>query len=233
MPESIPNVRPRVSRRRQLLVCFALLWPAACFAQEDAVFHSCTVDLGGAWVQPAGVEHQSLQSTFRNFQAGGGFALTGPPEPGHPLQLFLTADFLFDKPGIQPSALQQARILNPTDVGLLQATGGTANFYTATLNLTVRIPVGRADVYFLGGFGWMRRSLEFTGPSGAGNLLQPASPLVFGSGGDSGAFDAGAGIETRLPKAKGLMLYLEARVLHGLAINHETTLVPISFGVRY
>jgi hypothetical protein len=142
---------------------------------------------------------------------------------------------MFDQLGIKQTALQQARILNPTNIGLLEATSGRAKFFGATLDPTVRIPVSAAfNVYAFGGFGWLRRNLEFTGVSAQGELLQPGSPAVFGTGGTSGAFDAGAGVNIRPSRLLGrLMFYTEVRVLHGLAINNRTTLVPISAGIRW
>ncbi len=184
---------------------------------------------------PVAGEEQSNLDRGWNFQAGAGFALTPRPAPGHQWSLFLTADFMFDQLGIQAAALQQARLSNPTDIGLLEATSGKAKFYSTTLDPTFRFRVSRAvNVYAFGGFGWFRRNLEFMGTSGQGILLQPGSPAVFGSGGNSGAYDAGAGVNFRLPRALGgLMLYAEARVVHGLAVNNATTLVPISAGIRW
>jgi hypothetical protein len=192
------------------------------------------LNVGAGFAQAAGNERSNLNQGW-NFHAGGGFALTPPPAQGHKWSLFLTANFMFDQMGIKQTALQQARVMNPTDIGLLEATSGKAKFYSTTLDPTFRIPVrGRFSLYLFAGFGWFRRDLEFTGSSSQGALLQPGSPVVFGNGGNSGAYDAGAGVDVRLPRALGgLMFYAEARVLHGLAVNNATTLVPISAGLRW
>jgi hypothetical protein len=226
------------ARRRSVtggfLLCVAVFLgaPAVCLAQDD--YHSCSLNAGGGWAPLLGTERNSLKAGW-NFQAGGGFAVTPRPAPGHKWSLFMNVNFMFDKLGVQQAALQQARILNPTSVGLLEANSGKAKFYSTTLDPTIRFPVpGRVSVYVFGGFGWFRRNLEFTGASGQGALLQPGSPVVFGNGGNSGAYDAGAGINLKpLRKPRGLMFYVEARLLHGLAINNATTLVPISAGIRW
>jgi hypothetical protein len=226
-----------LARRRSaicgFILCLAVIWggPAKCLAQDG--YHSCTLNAGGGWAPVWGKEQSSLNRGW-NFHAGGGFAVTPRPAPGHKWSLFITANFMFDQLGIKQTALQQARILNPTNIGLLEANSGRAKYYSTTLDPTFRFPVpGAVSVYVFGGFGWLRRNLEFTGASAQGALLQPGSPVVFGNGGNSGAYDAGAGIDFRPRKLGGLMFYTEARVLHGLAINNATTLVPISAGIRW
>lgn len=208
--------------------------PAQCLAQDDAAFHSCTLNLGGGWAPVSGSDANSLDAGW-NFQAGGGFALTSGPAPSHRWSAFITANFMFDRLGVSSAALQQARNLNPTNIGLLEANSARAKFFSTTLDPTFRFPVAKAvSIYAFAGFGWFRRSLEFTGVSNQGVLLQPGGPAVFSSGGNSGAYDAGLGANLRLPRRTGgLMLYAEARVLHGLAINRATTLVPVSVGIRW
>jgi hypothetical protein len=202
---------------------------APCQTLDD--YRWCTFNAGGGVAPVWGREHSNFYRGW-NFHAGAGLEMTGRPAPGRKWRFFLTANFMFDQLRIQPTALQRARILNPTDVGLLEATGGKAKFYSTTLDPTLRFPVrGRFSAYLFTGFGWLRRDLEFTGPSTQGALLQPGGPAVFGNGGNSGACDAGAGLNFRL--SRGLMLYAEGRILHGLAVNNASTLVPISAGIRW
>jgi hypothetical protein len=194
----------------------------------DQPDHSCTLNAGGGIAEPAGKETSNFSRGW-NFDAGLGVRAAR----GHSLSLFLTANFMFDQLDVKPAALQEARILNPTNVGLLEATSGKAKFYSTTFDPTLRFPNhGPLNAYLFAGFGWFRRDLEFTSAS-AQSLLQPASPLVFGSGGNSGAYDFGGGVNYNLPWPKGLMLYAEVRVLHGLAINNASWLVPVSVGVRW
>jgi len=221
---------PSMSNLKASILCFTL--SLAFSAVASAQDHSCTLNAGGGWSPAVGKEGSNLNAGW-NFQAGGGFALTEAPKPGHEWSFFLTANFMYDDLAVSQSALQTARTLNTTNVGLLAATSGIAKFYTLTLDPTFRFPVGqRANVYVLGGFGFFRRDLQFSGSTTEGSLLQPVSQTVFGSGGNSGGFDAGGGVNFKLANT-GLMVYAEARVVHGLGINTSNTLIPISAGIRW
>jgi len=209
--------------------------PAAGLGQDDGDFHSCTINIGGGAAPAIGTETNSLNPGW-NFHAGGGFAVTRPTQARR-WSVFVTANFMFDQLGVKQSALLEAKNLNPTNIGLLQATSAVGKFYSTTLDPTLRFPLnasGSVGTYLFAGFGWFRRDLKFTGISGEGDLLQPANPLVFGNGGNSGAFDVGAGLNFKLPgRMSSFMFYAEARVIHGLAVNNATTLVPISAGLRF
>jgi hypothetical protein len=142
---------------------------------------------------------------------------------------------MFVRSGIDPSSLQQAIILNPQNPVLLSATSGKATFLTTTLDPTLQRALSRNVVlYFLGGFGWFRRTIDFTGVSTEGKLLQPNSPAVYAQAANSGVADAGFGVNIRLSKQRAVPnLFVEGRVLRGLAINGGTTLVPVSAGIRW
>ena len=221
-------------RRAAPVPCAILLCLApGCFAADDPALHTCTVNAGGAWTQLEGSDRQNFPSGWKNFQAGVGFAVTPVSLREGRWSVFVTADFLFDGMKFRNGVLNTAQV-NPTNLGLISATGGRASFYSTTLDLNVRsAPVKGVSFYAIGGFGWLRRDLVFTGASNEGSLLQPTGPAVFESNGNSGAFDGGAGVQWRMPGARGLMVYLEGRAIHGLAVNHGTTLVPISVGVRW
>jgi hypothetical protein len=189
------------------------------------------VSAGGGLSLPEGTEKSSLQHSWDNFGAGIGFN----PCPALSKRFFIHVNFLFDELDVQQQALNQAKTLNPTNIGILEASKAQAKFYSTTLEPTYRFPAGdRVNVYLFAGFGWFRRSVEFTEEnSGQGALLQPGGPAVFGSGGNSGAYDAGGGFDVR-PFRGRLKLYWECRYLHGLAVNHETTLLlPVSAGIRW
>ena len=231
---SFRRARPYPFPAAPLLLSAILFGPAVCMAQDAPKFHSCTFNLGAGPAWPLQTEKDSLDRGW-NFNAGLGFALASPQDSQRSWIPFLNANFVFDRLDIGAAALQQAQTLNPTNVALLGATGGNATFYSVTLDPTFRFSMkNRAELYAFGGFGWFRRKLEFTGPTAEGALLQPGNPAVFGSGGDSGAFDVGAGLNVRLPgHARAFMLYVEGRYIHGLAVNHRTTLAPVSLGFRW
>jgi hypothetical protein len=197
-------------------------------------FHGCTVHGGALWTQPQGADGHDVRAGWNGFEAGGGFGWRPNPRSRNGWSIFLTGDFLFQNLHVNDTSIASAQILNPTNIALLQAASARAKYYSATFGPTFRLPPVRfLGVYVFGGFGWFRRKIEFSGISGAGSLLQPSSPAVLGSGGDSGAIDAGGGLNIRPKHARGAMFYVEARVLHGLAINHKTTLVPVSAGFRW
>lgn len=237
-PKNESLLRRRFAIRNAVCLTMLLALPCVALAQDDTSQSDvnrcgCTVNAGGGWVPRLGIDDQGLHGGW-NFQ--GGFGLQMPPLTGHRWSWFIDATFSYEQAGVTESALKSATILNPTNVGLVEATSGQAKFYSTTFDPTFRLPVRsrRVQVYLFGGIGWFKRSLEFTEPSGQGSLLQPGNATVFGKGGDSAAYDGGGGVNIRLSRGRASwMFYMEARALHGLAINTTTWLVPISAGLRW
>jgi hypothetical protein len=143
---------------------------------------------------------------------GGGFAVT-PWLHHRDWRLYLTANYIFEHAGVNQSSVSKAR------------------FYAATFDPTFRFySKSRVSGYFLGGAGWLRRSIDYAGqpvPLAAG------TPAILAPGANSGAADVGAGINVRVAGPNSPMAFVEARYVRGLAINHTTTLVPISVGIRW
>jgi hypothetical protein len=211
---------------------------------SEAAFHSYTFGVAGGIADVAGADGNSL--VWGPFlRVGAGFSVwhsKGPEfEHGklksvhHRTSLFLVGNFMFDQSGIKASAIQEAILLNPQNIALLGATSGKAKFYSTTLDVMLRHNLSPSvATYWLAGFGWMRRSLAFNGVSLQGGLIQPTSPAVFGPSGSSGVFDAAGGLDWKIcGKGEGLRAFVEVRLLRGLAINSETTLVPLSAGLRW
>ncbi|MGD0362488.1 MAG: outer membrane beta-barrel protein [Bryobacteraceae bacterium] len=185
--------------------------PPRCTAQSDPAFHSCTAEIGGGYDSVYGNDGKNIDGRA-DFQAGGGFAATH--------HLFFTANFMYDAANIRTAAL-------PVNEG------GKARYYTTTVDPTYRfVPNGRISPYILGGFGWLRRSVELTGPPSPNPLIYPGNVPLQLADSNSGVFDLGAGLNFRLSKT-GASLYLEGRYVHGLAINGHTTLVPVVLGIRW
>lgn len=202
-------------------------------AQADPDFHWYSVNAGAGWTWPERSEAGNLNRGW-NFEGGAGFALPEGRNRRYHWSAYIDLNFMFDRLKANSSALQQTLNLNPTNPGLVQASSARANYYDLTLDPTIRLPVGDlVSVYLFAGGGWLKRSIQFMAPSNEGSLLQPASPTVFGSGGNSGVVEGGGGVNFKVPHLAGWMLYGEVRVVHGLAINNATTLVPISLGVRW
>jgi hypothetical protein len=218
--------------------------PPECRAQDTVAFHSFTADAGAGAAPIFGQDRKSL-STGPYFQFGAGFAIPfrreakyGPtgPLPQSAWRFYLKGNFMWDRSGVDSSALEQAIINNPQNTALLSATSAKAKFYALTFDPTVRFAAGdHWSLYLLGGFGWLRRSIGFSGVSSQGNLIEPSSsPSVFAAGGNSGVVDAGVGTDWSLSSSgRGARFYIEARVLHGLSNNIATTLLPLAAGIRW
>jgi hypothetical protein len=215
----------------------------ACQERPSANFHPFTIGAGSGIAYVAGTDGKNIYGAT-TFQVGGGLALTASPvlkmEGGcfvsmRRWSVFLNANFLYDRSGVNWGAVEKAILANPLNTALLSATAAQAKFFTATLDPTIRYAVNdHVSVYGLAGFGWFRRTIEFTGTSSQGVLLQPNSPGVFGQGGNSGVVDGGGGADFGLSRhGGGLRLYLEGRFVQGLAVNSGTRLFPLSAGLRW
>lgn len=202
----------------------------ACRAQERFEDHSCTVDAAGAFALPAGKDGHNFDTGW-GFQAGGGFAVSRNAEPGRGNSYYITANFMFEKFRATGAALDLAKTFNPMQ--LANATSAHGAFSAVTLDPSARHAFNRrTSVYGLGGFGWLRRGVAFNGANPA-TLLQSNGITLDRLASNSGVFDLGGGANFGLSKNGGLMLFAEARIYRGLAINSGTTLVPISLGIRW
>lgn len=215
-----------------LAVAVALLQLTAthCAAQEARQDHTCTVDAAGILAIPEGSDGQNFDRAGWGFQAGGGFAVTPPPRLGSGWQWYVTSNYLYDRFKANAHALALAVAANPQ---LQNATAAHGDFSSVTLDVNPRLEFrGRYSVYAIGGFGWLRRGVNFNGAN-PGTLLQSSGPSLDRLSSNSGVFDLGVGINTKPRIFHGLMLFGEVRVYRGLAVNNGSTLVPISLGVRW
>ena len=202
----------------------ALLIALTCAAQTEPGSHSCTAEIGGGYDLVRGGDGSYLGGVA-GFQAGGGFVLRN--------NLALTFDFMYDAAYVKASALAASTAPGATAPGVPSA---KARYYTVTFDPTYRIrPRRRVSPYVLGGFGWLRRSAEFTAPA-PNPVIYPGSFPTPGVGASStantGVFDVGGGFDIALPRT-GLKFYAEARFVKGLAFNSHTRLFPIVFGFRW
>jgi hypothetical protein len=207
-----------------------LLLTIDCHAQDPPQDHSCTVNVAGAADIPSGKDGKNF-STGWGFQAGGGFAVTAPLEPRHGINLYITGNFMYGRFNATSDALSQAKAANTMQLG--PATSAHGSFSAATLDPAVRYPISiRTSLYLLGGFGWFRRGVGFNGANSS-TLTQSSGITLDRLTANSGVFDFGGGVNVGLTRRGGLMLYVEARVYRGVAVNSGTTLLPLSLGVRW
>ena len=197
--------------------------PAAAQAGDED--HRFTFHAGGGLTTIAGRDAGKLDHGG-NFQAGAGYFFNRYGG--------VTATFMFSEPGITGRELN---ILNEPD--------GRARVYSVTVDPTFRIPLGgRIGIYALAGGGYLRRTVEFTQPTVAqtfifdpwwgffGPALVPVNQILGSVTSNSGAFDAGAGINIPL-RGTPIHLFVEARYVHGFTTNTNTSIVPIALGIRY
>jgi hypothetical protein len=199
-------------------------------AEESRRDHSCTVGAAGIFATPEGQDRGNFNHGGWGFQAGGGFAVTSPIGPGHGSAWYLDANYLYDKFRARGSALAYAISQDPQLTGAKSAHG---NFSAITLDPTFRFAGTRHfNAYATGGFGWLRRGVDFNSKNPVPGLLLSGSSLARAAT-NSGVLDAAVGNNFSPEVLHGAMLFIEVRVYHGLAINSLSTLVPVSLGVRW
>ena len=206
-------------------LCFALSFgfAPASLAQEE--YHRFSASVGGGFTAITGSDAGKLDHGG-NVQVGAGYFFNR--------YFGITGNFMFNPLGITRSELN---LLNEPD--------GHARVYTLTADPTVRFPLGsRANVYFLVGGGYLRRTVQFTQPTLAettvfdpwwgyfGPAFIPVNQVLGTFTSNSGAFNVGGGINIR-PARSGPYLYVESRYMRGFTSNSDTSLVPIIFGVRW
>jgi hypothetical protein len=203
-----------------------------CPAQESLYDHSCTLNAAGVFALPHGEDGQDFDKLGWGFQAGAGVSPWKQAEPDRGWRWFFNVSFMYQKFKANAAALNQAKMANPTE--LANATSAHGGFSAVTLDLfnpryTWR---SRNSVYFVGGFGWLRRGIGFNGAN-PGTLLQSNANSLDRLDSNSGVFDAGVGFNRGVIWKDQVMLFVEGRVYRGLAVNGGNTLVPISVGVRW
>jgi hypothetical protein len=200
-----------------------------CAAQEPALDHSCTINAAWEYSVPFGQDGNNFKKGPAGFQAGGGFEVKWSSEPHPRLALYLTANFMYDRLTATGSAVKMSNVTG--------ASSAHGSFSAVTFDPTVRYQffkgnIVKSSVYFSGGYGWFRRGVAIDGP-GTETLNQSSTSTLEKLTANSGALDAGVGVNFGITKRGALMVYAEARAYRGLAINSGTTLVPVSVGVRW
>jgi len=217
------NIRVRCFQ----VVCWAafLFLPSAVLGQTEESFHHLTLSAGAGLTTITGADAGKLDHGG-NLQLNGGYFFNR--------YLGITGNFMFSGLGIARNELNR---LNVPD--------GSARVYGVTVDPTLRVPLGRGfSAYLLAGGGYMRRTVEFTAPTLAqttifdpwwgyfGPALVPVNQILGRVTNNSGAFDVGGGLNVPL-RSTGAKLFVEARYFRGFTSNTDTTVVPITFGIRW
>jgi opacity protein-like surface antigen len=209
---------------RRLPVCGAavLLLAGTCFAQS---LNKIALTAGGGFTEPV-VHSDSRFDPGFHFGFGAGYKL-------HP-RLTLMGEFGFYHLGVS------SRILN--NVG---APDGSGRIYSVTANPVVHLnPRGRFDPYLIGGGGYYRRTVEFTEPAvKTVTAFDPffgfvpvnvATNVVLGSfTQNSGGLNIGGGFSMRLRGESNTSFFAETRYHYLFTNPVRTTVLPVTFGIRW
>lgn len=199
-------------------------------AQDSSPDHSCTVNIAAGPVWPHGKDGNNFNLGW-NLQAGGGFAVSRSSAPDHGYRWFINVNYMYAKLDATRSALAAAITLDPAQLSM--ATSAHGSFSAVTFDPTLRYRFNRrVGIYGSGGFGWFRRGIGFNGANPA-NLLHASASSLDRLASSSGVFDFGGGLNLGLTHRGGAMGYAELRFYHGAAVNSSTSLLPVSFGVRW
>jgi opacity protein-like surface antigen len=213
--------------QRFQVACLAVLSfvPSVVLAQSEEEFHHFTLSAGAGLTTITGADAGKLDHGG-NLQLDGGYFLNR--------YLGITGNFMFSDLGI-----------TRTELNSLNVPDGSARMYSVTADPTLRVPLGRGfSAYVLAGGGYLRRTVEFTRPTLAqtvifnpwwgylGPVLVPANQILGTVTNNSGGFDVGGGLNIPLHNT-GAKLFVEARYFKGFTSNTNTTVIPITFGIRW
>jgi hypothetical protein len=201
-----------------------LLLSASVQAQAQSEDHFLTFGVGGGFTTQTG-------RTANYLDRGGNLQVTGGINLG-PI-LGLGATFMYNGMGLTGRALSEVNVPD-----------GHSNIYTLTVEPKIKIPLGFAKAYVLGGGGWMRRTVTYTQPVLASTFIYDPWWGYYGPGlvtanqelgstsQNAGVWDLGAGLEFRLPRTSW-KFFAEARYFSGLTNQTHTNIIPITFGARW
>jgi hypothetical protein len=190
---------------------------------ETSQDHSCSFHAGGSFIPQAGKDGQ-------NFKSGGGFQVGFGAGWHFWKRSEKRPDFLVMLDYLYGRAEAKSNPVTPPS-GTTASTRG--NFEAFTVGPLFRY-YGPARFNFYGGmsFGWFRRNI-YEHANSTQTLTNLGAATLVNSTTSSGALDFRGGANFGLTHRGGLMLFAEARAYKALAINHNTTLIPISAGIRW
>ena len=211
-----------VTRVLSAVGCAVGLFAGGCYAQDTSKF---SFNAGGGFTEPAYSTGGSYDMGF-NIGVGGGYNFN--PHLG------LMAEFGFNQLGV-----------NSTVLNAVGAPDGTNRIYSLTLDPMVRFhPHGRFDAYVIGGGGYYRQTVQFTEPAiqtvtGFDPFLgffpvDVPTNLILGSATQNKAgLNIGGGVTYRIRGDSNLKFYAEARYHYLFTGPTRTTILPVTFGLRW
>jgi outer membrane protein with beta-barrel domain len=198
------------------------LLAGTCFAQNSNKF---AFSAGGGFTEPVVHSDGRFDPGF-NLGAGAGYNFNS--------RLGLMGEFGFNHLGIASAALNAAGV-----------PAGSGRIYSLTLDPVVHFnPHGKFDVYAIGGGGYYRRTVELTQPTvETVTAFNPffgyypaniATNVVLGSFTQNKAgLNIGGGVSMRLRGDSNMKFYAEARYHYLFTGPVRTTVLPVTFGLRW
>jgi opacity protein-like surface antigen len=173
-------------------------------------------------------------SNFAN--TGGNFVVGAGPNFGRIL-------------GVNGEFMYYGLPINQNVLAVTRAPSGSSRMYSVTGNAIVRVPTGgKLGAYGIGGLGWYHRSWELTAPvlvpgtvCGPNfffwgvtcvNGLVPANAVLRSGSSNAFGLNIGGGVTYRLGESHA-KIYGELRYHHAYTNNFSTSVLPLTFGVRW
>jgi opacity protein-like surface antigen len=204
------------------LIAVLSTFPCSAQIRDKLTFH-----VGAGFTEPARYTDGRLKVGF-NVTGGAGMNLTE--------NVGLLAEFGYNNLGLSRRALDDAGGIS----------NGSARIYSATINPKVRFgPTRRLELYAVGGGGFYRRTVEFTEPTVElvtafdpfyGVFFPAAVPanLVLGSfSQNSAGLNIGGGLALALGAESNAKFFGETRYHYLYTTPIRTTILPVTFGVRW
>lgn len=206
------------------LCCAAGLFFSGPLAAQNT--SKLAFDVGGGFTEP--VQHTDGRADIGfNVKAGAGYNFS--PYFG------ILGEFGYNRLGLTSTLLSAAGVPD-----------GNAHLYSVTLQPTVHFnPKGRFGAYVTGGGGFYHRTVEFTAPSvGFVSVFDPFFGVVYPAAvpatqvlasfeQNKGGLNIGAGIEARVKGDSNLKVFAEARYDYVYTTPVRTTILPVTFGLRW
>ena len=211
--------------RKFVLFAFSSLAALSLVQAQTAEPPRFTFDAGAGFTQPLGHLENRIDTGW-NMQVGAGINLTP--------RLGVMGQFMYTRSGLNGSFLQSVNVPD-----------GNFRMWGFSLDPIVRLnPRGRVDFYLIGGPGIYRRTVEFTQPTVATvNAFDPFFGFFFpvnvpanqslGSFGTTRfGLNGGGGVTMRVGHGNA-KLFAEARYVKMFTRGTSTSVLPVTFGVRY
>ena len=208
-----------------ILGTLCCLTGAALLGAQTAEPPRFTFDVGGGFTKPVGHLENRIDTGW-NIQAGAGINLVP--------WLGVMGQFMYTESGLNG--------------GFLQSIGqpdGNFRMWGFSLDPIVRFnPKGHVDFYLIGGPGIYRRTVEFTQPSIAtvtafdpffGYFFPvnvPTNQVIGSFGTTKFGMNGGGGFTVRVGSGNA-KLFAEARYIKMYTQGTSTSILPVTFGIRY